>query len=277
MDKKTNLIEQINKSANEAAEYVNNLTNNFKPRIGILFGTGLSDATLQNSEIIYKIPYRKIPNFKSTKIKSHKGEMVFTKMADKDTVLLLGRYHLYEGYNMQDVVFPIHVLNKLGVEYMIITNAVGGINFKPGDLVMLKDHINFLHESPLTGYTGDDIFLNCLNMYDNELSHLALQVTKENGIELKKGIQGLFRGPQFQTRAEIRYLKMHGCDTVGWSNIPESILAHYLGMKILSINCVSDDSDPETVKEVDLDEIIDVAKRASGDLYKLIFNLAKKI
>jgi purine-nucleoside phosphorylase len=262
--------------AAEAAESIRRIIGGFQPEVGIFLGTGLSKAITEGMEERFRIDYGKIPHFNKTSIKSHEGALIFGMIGQRKVVVLSGRYHYYEGYPMSEVVFPSFVLAALGVKDVIITSAVGGLNksYAKGDLVMLGDHINLTGLNPLMGFR--DSFYNAMELYDKTLRKKAQRIAKEQGVRLHEGTMFFLPGPSFETRAELRAIGLLGGDTIGWSSVPEAMVCGYLGIRVLAINCVTDLSDPDTLKEAELSGIIEVAEKSSEGLYILIREILKE-
>jgi len=273
------LIENIIKKSKESADYIREKIQEnslYKPKLAVLFGTGLDKETMKNVKDIFEIPYEKIPHFSKT-IEFHKGSLVFAKLEEKDILLMNGRYHIYEGYDVQDVVYPIHVLKELGIKEVIITSSVGGINenINKGDLMVLKDQINLTSLNPLIGYDNSlgERFLDCSDLYNKNLRDSLKKIASEKSISLKQGNMFFLPGPTFETRAEFDAIKRLGADTIGWSTIPEATVAHYRGMNVLAINCITDSLNNK--EKTSLEEITDVANQSSKNLYLLVSELIK--
>lgn len=229
------MIEKIK----DAANYIKNKIEVI-PKTALVLGSGLgflADA-LKNKKEIY---YSDIPNFPVSTAPMHKGVMAFGELFGTPVILMCGRFHYYEGYSMQEVTFYVRVLKWLGVENLILTNAVGAINesFNIGDMMMISDHIKFFDESPLRGKNLDEFgprFNDMSDCYTKELRVLTKLVAKEKGIDLKEGVYAFMSGPSYETPAEIRMLKTLGADVVGMSTVPEVICAAHSGMKVLGIS-----------------------------------------
>lgn len=226
----------------EASQYVLNKIKT-KPRIGIVLGSGLGIYVdqIQNKTII---PYEEIPHFKKTSVEGHSGALIVGEVQGVQVVALQGRVHAYEGYAMEEVVLPVRTMALLGIEYLILTNASGGINsnFHPGDLVTITDHINLTGRNPLVGPNIAELgprFPDMSNAYDKELRELFHGVAKNHQIELKDGVYCSVLGPTYETPAEIRMIKTIGGDLVGMSTVPEVIAANHLGLKVAGVACIT--------------------------------------
>ena len=189
-----------------------------------------------------------------------------------------GRFHYYEGYSMQQITFPVRVMKELGIQYLLLSNAAGGINtnFKKGELVLIDDHINLLPENPLRGLNDPAFgnrFVDMSSPYNINLGQQFIKVAKELSINLKEGIYAAVQGPNLETRAEYRYLKSIGADMVGMSTVPEVIVANHTGIRCTAVSVITDECDPDNLKPVDISEIIKVA----GEAGKIISNLFERV
>lgn len=210
-------MENILQKAIESSNFISERTT-IKPKVAIILGSGLGDFTSNIKDKI-EIEYKDIPNFPVSTVEGHDGKLIIGKICEKEVMLMSGRFHLYEGYSMQEATFPIRVFSLLGIEKIIVTNAAGGINenFKPTDLMLIEDHIKFTKESPLSGRNIPEFgvrFPNMTNAYSRDLINLAQETAAKLNIELKKGIYAFMGGPQYETPAEIRALKILGADAV---------------------------------------------------------------
>ncbi|MDM8537947.1 purine-nucleoside phosphorylase [Desulfobacterales bacterium HSG17] len=251
------------------------------PRIGILTGTGLGEST-ESMNISASFDYKDILNFPLSTVQSHKGKLLLGTMGGQQVMVMQGRFHLYEGYSPLEVTFPIRVMQELGVEILILSNAAGGFNpdFKPGDIMIISDHINLTGENPLTGPNEDSWgirFPDMCAVYDKNLALLAQQAGKAKGISLKKGVYAGLKGPSLETPAEIRFLKIIGADAVGFSTVQEAIAGVHAGMRILGLSTISNVNDPDSPVPGILDEIIAVANQAAPKLEALIVNIAENL
>lgn len=252
------------------------------PKTGIVLGTGLGE--LVNLITIEKtIPYNHIPNFPVSTVEFHKGNLIYGKIGQTQVLAMQGRFHYYEGYSMPQVTFPIRIMKELGVQYLLLSNAAGGINldYKKGDLVLIDDHINLQPESPLRGLNDaafGDRFPDMSSPYNAALSALLAKQAATLGINLKTGVYASVMGPNLETRAEYRYLKVIGADIVGMSTVPEVIVANQCGIPCAAVSVITDECDPDNLKPVSLAEIIAVAAKAdvklSGLFAKVIETLA---
>ncbi|MGI5949658.1 purine-nucleoside phosphorylase [Peptoniphilus sp.] len=250
---------------------------NVAPEIGIVLGSGLGNFA-DNIEDRIEISYKDIPNFPVSTVSGHDGKLIFGKINGKDIVAMKGRIHFYEGYDMKDVVFPIKVLAEIGIKYLIITNAAGGVNmdFSAGDLMLITDHINITGRSPLIGPNDDSEgprFLDMTNCYDNELIAMADDVSSKMGLKLQKGVYMYFTGPNYETAAEIRMARVLGADAVGMSTVPEVIVARHRGIKVLGISTITNMGTGVLDKPLDHSEVVQVGQEVSHKFSKLLTDI----
>jgi purine-nucleoside phosphorylase len=252
-----------------------------QPQIGIVLGTGLNQL-LNSVEIKLSIPYTEIPGFPISTVEFHKGNLIYGSIADRHVLIMQGRFHAYEGYSMQQIVFPIRVMKMLGIKTLLLSNAAGGINldFKKGDLILIDDHINLLSGNPLSGKNLDDLggrFPDMSQPYDGTLQAQMLQQAKRLGIELKKGVYAAVNGPNLETRAEYRYLKVIGADLVGMSTVPEVIAAVHMQLPCAAVSVITDECDPDNLKPVNITEIVEIAGKADGKLSNLFVEVIRNL
>ena len=249
--------------------------------IGIVLGTGLNDL-LNYVNIKQTIPYTEIPGFCASTVEFHKGHLVYGTIENKIVLIMQGRFHSYEGYSMQQIVFPIRVMKLLGVKYLFLSNAAGGINlnFKKGDLVLIDDHINLQSGNPLTGKNFHELgsrFPDMNEPYQLDLKNKLSEKAKELTIELKKGTYAAVNGPNLETKAEYRYLKIIGADLVGMSTVPEVIAANHANLPCAAVSVITDECDPDNLKPVKFEEIIAVAAKADKKLSLLFVETIKML
>lgn len=217
------------------------------PQIGIILGSGLG-ALVEKMVIEFEIPYSDIPDFPISTVEGHAGRLIFGKIATKNVVVMQGRFHFYEGYEMPQIVLPIKVMKALGIEYLFVSNASGGLNpeFKTGDLMVITDHINFFPTNPLCGANNDKDgprFPDMGNVYDKDLIQKAFEIATKEIIPLKKGIYIGSSGPTLETPAEYRMFRILGADATGMSTVPEVIVAHHMGIKVFGISVITNESE----------------------------------
>ncbi len=213
------------------------------PEVGVILGSGLGEFAETVTEKAV-IPYETIPHFKKASVAGHVGRLVIGKIKDKPTAVMQGRYHYYEGHNIAEVVFPVRVLCRLGVKKLLLTNAAGGINnmLVPGDLMIIRDHINMMGLNPLRGENDERLgprFPDMSRVYDENLVEIIAQTMQTMGMGVKKGVYLALSGPSYETPAEIRMLAGLGADAVGMSTVPEAIVARHMGAAVAGISCVS--------------------------------------
>jgi purine-nucleoside phosphorylase len=237
------------------------------PSIGIITGTGLGKSLAAlHKDVLFK--YDEIPNFPVSTVQSHDGRCVIGSVEGSGVVAMQGRLHLYEGYSPREVTFPVRVMQDLGVQYLIVNNAAGGLNLKfaAGDIMIIRDHINLTGENPLLGKNEDEWgvrFPDMASVYDRELADLALKAAESHKIRLHDGIYVGLKGPSMETPAETRFLRQIGADAVGFSTVMEVIAAVHAGMRILGLSTITNINDPDRPLTYTVDQIIDVAAQAA--------------
>ena len=244
---------------------------------GIVLGTGLG-SFIQLIQVEQTIPYYEIPHFPVSTVEFHKGQLIIGTIGNTKIIAMQGRFHFYEGYTMQEITFPIRVMQKLGVTYLLLSNAAGGMNrdYKKGDLVLINDHINLQPENPLRGLNAPEFgnrFVDMCRPYDPELNKQLQTAAGKLSIELKEGVYVSVMGPNLETRAEYRYLLAAGADMVGMSTVPEVIVANHIGLACAAISVITDECDPDNLQPVQIAEILEVAHKADEKLSKLFEKL----
>ena len=252
-----------------------------EPEIGIILGTGLGKL-VDELEVISEVSYNHIPGFPTATVEFHKGKLIFGKLDDKKVVVMQGRFHIYEGYNLWDVTFPVRVMKRLGIKKLLISNAAGAINpdFKKGEIMLIDDHINLQGGSPLAFRGVERLGTRFTDMsapYDQESGRIMQEIAKENNITLRKGVYASVVGPQLETRAEYRYLKIIGADAVGMSTVPEVIVANHLGIPVAAVSVLTDEGNPDDLQPVDIQDIIEAAGKAEPQMITLFRELIKRI
>jgi len=245
-----------------------------KPKVGIILGSGLGAL----GEDIMKealVSYEEIPHFPISTVEGHAGRLIFGKLGGKKVVAMQGRFHYYEGYSMQEITFPVRVMRVLGVEVLVISNACGGLNpqYKPGDIMIITDHINLLGINPLIGPNEDELgtrFPDMSEPYDRKLIALTEKVALEEKIKVHRGVYAAMTGPSLETAAEYRFLRIIGADVVGMSTVPEDIVAIHGGMRVLGLSVITDTCLPDVLKPASHKEIIKVAAEAEPRLTHLM-------
>ena len=263
----------------EAVNYIRSKTK-LQVQYGIVLGTGLSGLA-EEIEIEQRIPYKDIPNFPVSTVRSHKGELIFGQFAGVPVVAMAGRFHYYEGYSMKEVTFPIRVMKFLGIKQLFISNAAGGIHahMEAGDIVFVKDHINLQPENPLRGVNDERLgprFPDMKETYDMNLITKALQVAKENNIPAHSGVYVGLQGPNLETPAEYNFLNKIGGDLVGMSTVPEVIVARHSDLAVFVLSVVTNKCYPiETIKYTTIDSVIATAKSAEPRMSLIVKELIK--
>ena len=266
-------------AAREAATYLKN--HGFKkPDVAIILGTGLGQAFVNKLDVLSSVHYRNIPNFPSSTVQSHRGQLLFGKMFGKNILVMQGRVHYYEGYKMEQVTFPVQVMKELGVKNLIVTNAAGNLNldWHKGDVMLIEDHINYQPSSPLQGRKMTEEKLRGFAFpYNHSLLKIAKSAAKKNKITLREGVYVSVAGPTLETRAEYKFFRFIGGDVVGMSTVPEVLMAKALEINVWGFSVLTNDCDPDNLKAVALSEIVDTALRAEEKLTKLLISIIKKI
>ncbi len=250
------------------------------PEIGIVLGTGLGQL-VNHILIEQEINYSDIPNFPVSTVEFHSGKLIFGTLEGKKVIVMQGRFHLYEGYSLQEVTFPIRILKALGIQKLFISNAAGAINlnFKKGELMLIEDHINLQGSSPLAFATVSDFgerFTDMSEPYNLNLRNQAISIANNQNITLHKGVYTAVVGPQLETKAEYRMLKIIGTDAVGMSTVPEVIVANHLQLPVLAISVLTDECNPNDLKPVNIAEIIALAGQAEPKMIALFKELIKE-
>ena len=250
------------------------------PHTGIVLGTGLGDLAHQIvAEKVFE--YTDIPNFPVSTVETHKGRLIYGKLNGHQVLAMQGRFHYYEGYTMQQIVFPIRVMKLLGVKQVLLSNAGGGINlaFKKGSLMLITDHINLLGTNPLLGPNDENTgprFPDMSRAYHPQLMNEMLMAAEEEKINIHQGVYAVVSGPNLETAAEYRYLKIIGADVVGMSTVPEVIACNHMKLPCVAVSVITDECDPDNLKPVDISEIIAIAAVAEKSLTRLFMRFLKK-
>lgn len=256
-----------------AAEYIRGRVS-IHPTIGLVLGSGLGDYA-NTLEDAVPIPYSEIPNFPVPTIPGHTGALVFGKKCGQEVVVLQGRIHYYEGLPQQEITLPIRVLAALGVKTVVLTNACGGVNldFKPGDLMLISDHINFSGANPLIGPNMEEFgvrFPDMSDLYTASLRTRIKETAQKAGISLQEGVYAMYSGPNYETPAEIRMFRTMGADTVGMSTVPEAIVAGHCGMQVVGISCITNMAAGVLPVKLSHEEVTETANRVKEVFQKLI-------
>ena len=251
------------------------------PEIGIILGTGLGQI-LDKVEVEAEMSYNHIPNFPTSTVEFHKGKLIYGSLEGKKVIVMQGRFHLYEGYSLFDVTFPVRVMHQLGISKLLVSNAAGAIDksFKKGEIMLIDDHINLQGGSPLAFKGVEKLgerFVDMSTPYDTEMNAKLEEIAAANNIKLHKGVYTSVVGPQLETRAEYRYLKIIGSDAVGMSTVPEVIVANHLRLPVSALSVLTDECDPDNLKPVNIAEIIAMAGKAEPNMITLFTELIKQL
>jgi len=265
---------------NETLEVVRKKTKEKYP-VGIILGTGLG-GLVKEIKIEHELDYDQLPHFPLSTVESHHGKLIFGKIGNKNVVAMQGRFHYYEGYTMKQITYPVRVMKFLGVETLLVSNACGGMNpiYRKGDLMLMSDHINLIGDNPLIGKNEDELgprFPDMSEAYDLGLIKIAEDVALENKVKVHKGVYVAVPGPNLETKAEYRFLRATGADVVGMSTIPENIVANHMGMKVLGISIITDECFPDSLKPVNVEEIIATAMAAEPKMTLIMKKVIERL
>ncbi|MEZ4809435.1 MAG: purine-nucleoside phosphorylase [Allomuricauda sp.] len=251
------------------------------PEIGIVLGTGLGQL-VDDIENAIEAHYNHIPYFPLATVEFHTGKLIYGTIAGKKAVVMQGRFHLYEGYDFLDITYPIRVMHLLGIKKLFVSNAAGAINldFKKGDIMLIEDHINLQGGSPLAFKNVSEFgnrFVDMSEPYDLDMRKKIVAIAQREGISLKRGVYASVVGPQLETKAEYRMLKILGADAVGMSTVPEAIVANHLQLPIVAVSVLTDECDPDNLEPVNIEEIIAIAGRTEPKMIRLFKKLIEEI
>lgn len=251
------------------------------PETGIILGTGLGGLA-QKIEKIQEVSYNDIPHFPVSTVESHDGKLIYGILNGKKVLAMQGRFHYYEGYSMQQIVFPVRVMKLLGIQHLLISNAAGAMNpgFNKGEVMLLTDHIDLLPDSPLRGKNIDELgprFPDMSSPYAPHLNSQLEEIAQKQNIKLNKGVYAVVQGPNLETPAEYRFLRTIGADVVGMSTVPECIAANHMGLPCCAISVLTDECDPDNLQPVNIEDIIATANKAEVKLTTLYFQLVGRL
>ena len=271
------MLDRIHSTTN----FIKSRIGDFVPEVGIILGTGLGGLVTE-IEIEKQLMYANIPDFPISTVEFHSGKLIFGKLAGKNVVAMQGRLHYYEGYSMQQITFPVRVMKMLGIKTLFVSNASGALNpaFKKGDLMVIEDHINLQPENPLVGNNDNELgprFPDMSQPYQHTLIAKALNIAAANNITCHKGVYVSVTGPNLETRAEYRYLRIIGGDAVGMSTVPEVIVANHMSLPVFAISVLTDEGFPEVLKPVSVEEILEVAYAAEPKLTLILKELINQL
>jgi len=258
---------------------VSNVGENYE--VGIILGTGLGDL-VNEIDVTHSLAYEDIPNFPLSTVEGHSGKLIFGNLGGKRVVALQGRFHYYEGYSMNEVVFPVRVMKFLGMKTLVVSNASGGVNpdFEIGDIMVLDDHINLFGDNPLIGKNMDELgprFPDMSEPYDRNLIQKVHQIAKVNSIEIQQGSYAGLSGPTLETPAEYNYVRAIGADTVGMSTVPEVIAARHMGIPCVGFSIITDLGVPGKIIEMTHQIVQEVARKATPKVTLIVKELISSL
>lgn len=273
-------VEAFRKKRNEALEYIQKETE-MRPNYLLILGTGLGHLA-DEIDVQKSISYADIPHFPVSTVESHEGRLLFGELSGKEIVAMQGRFHYYEGYSMQQIVFPLRVLKANGTDTLIVSNACGGMNpnYRRGDIMMIKDHINMLGDNPLIGPNDEELgprFPDMSEPYTERLCEIAERVALDKGIKMHQGVYLALSGPTLETKAEYRYLRLIGADVVGMSTVPEVIAAVHMSMEVLGISVITDECFPDALEPVVIEDVLEAAGMAEPKMTQVIMGVLEKL
>ncbi|MDO8993731.1 MAG: purine-nucleoside phosphorylase [Daejeonella sp.] len=258
-------------------DYIKKKIGDFEPEIGIILGTGLG-GLVEDIEILHNLMYSNIPNFPISTLEFHSGKLIFGMLSGKRVVAMQGRLHYYEGYDMKQITFPVRVMKMLGIQKLFVSNASGALNpeYRKGDLMIIHDHINMQSDNPLRGRNTESLgprFPDMSEPYDRAMIEKGMEIALKNNIRCHSGVYVSVNGPNLETRAEYRFLRLIGADSVGMSTVPEVIVANHMALPVFAISVLTDEGFPDTLKVVSLEEIIKTAEEAEPKMTKILKDL----
>lgn len=251
------------------------------PNVALILGSGLG-VLADEVEQATVIPYENIPHFPQSTVEGHAGRLVLGTLEGVEVVAMQGRFHMYEGYSLQRVTFPVYVMKALGAHTLVVTNAAGGMNgqFTPGDLMLISDHLNMTGDNPLIGPNDETLgprFPDMSEAYSRQLMKLALDAAQAEGIDVQTGVYAGIRGPNYMTPQELIMLRQLGGDAVGMSTVPEVIVARYLGMEVLGITCITDMAIGEHLEPLTHERVVSVANRTRPRFIRLVKSVLRRL
>jgi purine-nucleoside phosphorylase len=261
---------------NETVAFIQSRTS-LQPIAGIILGSGLG-GLVNDLDVELSLPYEEIPHFPVSTVKGHGGKLLFGKLNQQPVVMLSGRFHYYEGYNMQEVTYPVRVMKQLGASVLFVSNAAGGMNpdFKVGDLMIINDHINLFPEHPLRGKNDEQMgprFPDMTEPYSHKLIQSAKGIAELQQIHVHEGVYIGLQGPTFETKAEYKYLRVIGGDTVGMSTVPEVIVAKHMGMDVFGMSVVTDLGIRDEMNVITHEEVLEAAQAAAPKMALIVKEL----
>jgi len=262
-------------------DYIKKKIGDFEPEIGIILGTGLG-GLVEDIEILHSLMYSNIPNFPISTLEFHSWKLIFGMLSGKKVVAMQGRLHYYEGYDMKQITFPVRVMKMLGIQKLFVSNASGALNpdYRKGDLMIIHDHINMQSDNPLRGRNTASLgprFPDMSEPYDKTMIEKGMEIAHKNNIRCHSGVYVSVNGPNLETRAEYRFLRLIGADSVGMSTVPEVIVANHMALPVFAISVLTDEGFPDTLKVVSLEEILKTAEEAEPKMTKILKDLILEI
>lgn len=273
-------VATFRKKRSEALQFIQESTD-LRPNYMLILGTGLGQLA-EEMDVQTEISYDKIPHFPVSTVESHAGKLLFGMLGGKEVVAMQGRFHYYEGYNMQQIVFPLRVLKANGADTLFVSNACGGMNpnYSAGDIMLIRDHINMLGDNPLIGPNDDELgprFPDMSEPYSERLMDIAKNVALESNLQMHQGVYVALSGPMLETKSEYRFLRLIGADVVGMSTVPEVIAAVHMGMEVLGISAITDECFPDSLKPTNIEEILEAAAISEPKMTRVIVDVLKKL
>ena len=252
------------------------------PEVGVILGTGLGNLFVKEIKNAIEINYNSIPHFPVSTVEFHRGKLIYGEIKGKKVLAMQGRFHYYEGYNMQKITLPVRVMKMLGIQHLLISNAAGNMNlkWKRGQLMLIDDHINLQPDNPLRGENFEVLgprFPDMSEPYSKKMNKLLIKIAKEKKIKLNVGVYVAVIGPNLETRAEYRFLNRIGADVVGMSTVPEVLVANHMGLPCCAISVLTDDCDPDNLQPAVISEIIAMAGKAEAKLTELYVELIARL
>jgi purine-nucleoside phosphorylase len=272
----TELLKQIE----EAAQYITGLSD-IKPEVGLILGSGLG-ILADSIENAVTVSYADIPHFPVSTVEGHAGELLLGTISGRPVLMMKGRFHMYEGYEGRTVTFPIRVMRALGIRTLLVTNAAGGVNtsFEPGDLMLIRDHLNMTNGNPLIGPNYKELgvrFPDMSEAYSKRLRETAKEVAASQGLTLQEGVYAGLMGPSYETPAEIRMLRVLGADAVGMSTVSEVIIARHSGIEVLGISCISNMAAGILDQPLSHDEVMETTDKVKQKFLQLVIGMIPKL
>jgi purine-nucleoside phosphorylase len=265
---------------NEAASYIQSKID-IKPEIGLILGSGLGDLANEIVNPVY-IDYGEIPHFPVSTVEGHAGRLVIGELNGKQVVAMQGRFHYYEGYSLQEVTLPVYVMKQIGVRMLVVTNACGGINrgFKPGDLMLISDHLNMTGSNPLIGHNYPELgprFPDMSRAYSPRLREQVLEIAKRQEIPIQQGVYAGISGPSYMTPSELIMLARVGADAIGMSTVSEVIVANHAGIEVIGISCITDMAIGEELEPLTHEQVMEVANRTKPIFIRLVKAIVNEV